>query len=72
MSIQNFKCKIAEIGMTANKKTPISYDGVMAQLRKMDLDEATLDRLSKKARSMPHGSLDHFMTNIQAYIAMKK
>lgn len=68
MSIQNFKCKIAEIGMTANAKTHVSYESVIKHLNSMDLDEHTLETLSKKARSLPPGSLEHFVNNIQTYI----
>jgi hypothetical protein len=72
MSIQNFKCKVAEIGMTVNGKTSISYESVVEHLKKMDLDEHTLEILSKKARTLPPGSLEHFINNIQTYIIANK
>lgn len=72
MSIQNFKCKVAETGMTANSKTTITYESVIEHLKKMDLDEHLFGVLSKKARTLPPGSLEHFINNIQTYIIANK
>lgn len=72
MSIQNFKCKFVESGISANGKPHVSYEVVIEQLKKMDLDKHVLEVLSKKARSLPPGSLEHFINNIQTYIIANK
>lgn len=68
MSIQNMKLKITETGITPKTKTNLTYEIVIEQIKKMELDQKTFDALSVKARSMPHGSLQHFMNNIQTHI----
>ncbi len=67
MSIQNFKIKI-NTGPNTNP-LPATLDGVIKQLEAMGLESGVALAVIKKAKSLPPGTLDHFLNNIHTYVA---
>ena len=47
----------------------LSYDKVVRHINKLSLSEEITKRLIRKARSIPHGALPHFVQNINTHIA---
>lgn len=70
MSIQKFSFSI--IGgerVKQNKEPHVTFDFVLECIKRMNLGAPTMTSLVNKARSMPPGTLPHFLKNIHTYVA---
>lgn len=67
MSINNFKVSVNGDGKKM-MNTPVTFEMVVNHVKRMGLEDNVTRAILNKARTLPPGSLQHFVNNINNYI----